>query len=69
MGQLLGLQEFKDTVQLKTMNRELAAAQRRDDKAQREVGVESSILCSLCWQPQSRSCSERVLTFHETMDE
>jgi hypothetical protein len=44
MGQLLGLHEFKDTARLKTMNRELAAAQRRDRKAQREAGVESSIL-------------------------
>jgi hypothetical protein len=47
MGQLLGLQEFKDTAQLKTMNRELAAAQRRDRKAQREAGVESSQLCGV----------------------
>ncbi|KAG2112438.1 hypothetical protein DEU56DRAFT_762044 [Suillus clintonianus] len=30
MGLLLGLQTFKDTAQLKTMNRELSAAQRRD---------------------------------------
>jgi hypothetical protein len=44
MGQLLGLQRFKDTAQLKAMNRELAAAQRRDRKAQREAGVEGSIL-------------------------
>lgn len=44
MGQLLGLQRFKDITQLKAMNRELAAAQRRDRKAQREAGVEGSIL-------------------------
>jgi hypothetical protein len=44
MGQLLGLHEFKDTTRLKTMNRELAAAQQRDRKAQRGAGVESSIL-------------------------
>ncbi|KAG1779882.1 P-loop containing nucleoside triphosphate hydrolase protein [Suillus placidus] len=44
MGQLLGLSQFKDTVQLKNMNRELAAAQRRDRKAQREAGVEGSML-------------------------
>jgi hypothetical protein len=44
MGQLLGLPQFKDTAQLKNMNRELAAAQRRDRKAQREVGVEGSML-------------------------
>jgi hypothetical protein len=44
MGLLLGLQQFKDTTQLRTMNRELSAAQRRDRKAQREAGVEGSIL-------------------------
>jgi hypothetical protein len=44
MGLLLGLPQFKDTAQLKTMNRELSAAQRRDRKAQREAGVEGSIL-------------------------
>lgn len=44
MGQLLGLPQFKDTTQLKNMNRELAAAQRRDRKAQREAGVEGSML-------------------------
>jgi hypothetical protein len=44
MGQLLGLPQFKDTAQLKNMNRELAAAQRRDRKAQREAGLEGSML-------------------------
>ncbi|KAG2335271.1 hypothetical protein BDR05DRAFT_843481, partial [Suillus weaverae] len=44
MGQLLGLPQFKDTAQLKDMNRELAAAQRRDRKAQREAGLEGSML-------------------------
>ncbi|KAG2063389.1 hypothetical protein BDR04DRAFT_1163790, partial [Suillus decipiens] len=44
MGQLLGLPQFKDIAQLKNMNRELAAAQRRDRKAQREAGVEGSML-------------------------
>ncbi|KAG2335264.1 hypothetical protein BDR05DRAFT_1007016 [Suillus weaverae] len=41
---LLGLPQFKDTAQLKDMNRELAAAQRRDRKAQREAGLEGSML-------------------------
>lgn len=44
MGLLLSIEQFKDTTQLKTMNRELTAAQRRDRKAQREAGVEGSIL-------------------------
>ncbi|KAG2352396.1 P-loop containing nucleoside triphosphate hydrolase protein, partial [Suillus spraguei] len=44
MGQLLGLPQFKDAGQLKNMNRELTAAQRRDRKAQREAGVEGSML-------------------------
>ncbi|KAG2366148.1 hypothetical protein BDR07DRAFT_1373763 [Suillus spraguei] len=44
MGLLLGLQQFKSIAQLKTMNRELSAAQRRDHKAQRKAGVEGSIL-------------------------
>jgi hypothetical protein len=44
MGLLLGIAQFKDITQLKTMNRELTAAQRRDRKAQKEAGVEGSIL-------------------------
>ncbi|KAG2062517.1 hypothetical protein BDR04DRAFT_990074, partial [Suillus decipiens] len=44
MGLLLGIEQFKDITQFKTMNRELTTAQRRDRKAQREAGVEGSIL-------------------------
>ncbi|KAG2150754.1 uncharacterized protein EDB93DRAFT_1103448 [Suillus bovinus] len=43
-GSAARLPQFKDIVQLKNMNQELAATQRRDHKVQREVGVEGSML-------------------------
>jgi hypothetical protein len=56
MGQLPGLQRFKDKAQLKAMNWELAAAQRRDRKAQRGGGRGIDTASCLCGQSQPWCC-------------
>jgi hypothetical protein len=47
VAQVLGLQNFQDNETYRTMNKELASAQRKDRKAQKEAGVGGSILRGL----------------------
>lgn len=47
MAQVLGLQNFQDNETYRMMNKELASAQRKDRKAQKEAGVGGSILRGL----------------------
>jgi hypothetical protein len=66
MGLLLGLPRFKDTAQLKTMNRELSASQRRDHKVQREAVVEGSILWAVFVGNQSPESSNIIAWYLTT---
>ncbi|KAG2045712.1 hypothetical protein BDR06DRAFT_1015378 [Suillus hirtellus] len=47
MGQVLGLTSFQDSETYREMNKELSSALRKDRKAQKEAGVEGSVLRGL----------------------